>query len=99
MRASVGTAVLLMAGGGVLSFGWERPPDQIERYVDVFDVGLVLIWSGVLVLVMQIVLHRPRARRRTPGYADYPTEEHDVHRPGYPGQTRRLPTVRGDRRR
>ena len=101
MRASVGTAVLLMAAGGVIAFAITDPPDQVEQYVDVFDLGLILIWAGVLTLVMQVVMHRPRRARpprRTRDYADWPTEEHDVHRAGYAGQTRRLPIVRGDRR-
>jgi hypothetical protein len=98
MRASVGTGVVLMAVGGVLSFAVTDPPDQVERYLSVFDLGLVLIWVGVLTLVMQVVMHRPRRARpsrRTRDQADWPTDEHDVHRAGYAGQTRRLPTVRG----
>lgn len=100
MRASVGTGVVLMAVGGVLAFAVTDPPDQLQKYVDLFDLGLILIWAGVLTLVMQVVMHRPRRPRpprRTRDYADWPTEEHDVHRAGYAGETRRLPTVR-DRR-
>src|SRR5687768_6410214 len=98
-RTSVGTAVVLMALGGVTAFGVQWPA-EVERYVDVLDLGLILIWSGVLLLVMQVVLHRPRgprrAERRAAAYADRTDEwyEQDVHRPGYAGQTRRLPTVR-----
>ncbi len=101
MRASVGTAVVLMGVGGVLAFAVTDPPDQIGRYVSVFDLGLILIWVGILTLVMQVVMHRPRQARpprRTRDHADWPTDEHDVHRAGYAGETRRLPTVRGDRR-
>ena len=101
MRASVGTGVLLMAAGGVIAFAVTDPPDQVEKYVDVFDLGLILIWAGLLTLDMQVLLHRPRRARpsrRTRDYADWPTEEHDVHRAGYAGETRRLPTVRGNRR-
>ncbi|HEX7188050.1 MAG TPA: hypothetical protein VF423_07480 [Actinomycetes bacterium] len=85
--------------GGVTAFGVQWPA-EVERYVDVLDLGLILIWSGVLLLVMQVVLHRPggprRADRRAAAYADRSDEwyEQDVHRPGYAGQTRRLPTVR-----
>ena len=102
MRASIGTGVALMAVGGVLSFAVPHPPDQVEQYVDVFDLGLILIWTGVLTLVMQVVLHAPRRARpsrRTRDHADWPTDEHDVHRAGYAGETRRLPTVRAPRSR
>ncbi len=96
-RASVGTAVVLMALGGVLAFA-VRPPAEVEKYVDVLDLGLILIWSGVLLLVMQVVMHRQRRPRRVrPSTYDDRTDEwyeHDVHRPGYAGQTQRLPTVR-----
>ncbi|MGZ4616470.1 MAG: hypothetical protein ACXV4A_13015 [Actinomycetes bacterium] len=101
MRASVGTGVLLMAVGAIIAFAVQFPT-EVEQYVQTFDPGLILIWAGILVLVMQVVMHRPR-RARTPRRArdhlDYPTDEHDVHRPGYAGETRRLPTVRGDGRR
>ena len=98
-RASVGTAVILMAVGGVIAFAVDVPA-EIERYVDVLDLGLILVWAGILLLVMQAVVHRPRARRRRDRRYDDRTDrwyEHDVHRPGYAGETRRLPTVR-DRR-
>ena len=63
------------------------------------DLGLILVWSGVLLLVMQVVMsRRPRPARRPRGSAwDDRTDqwyEQDVHRAGYAGQTRRLPTVR-----
>jgi hypothetical protein len=104
MRASIGTGVLLMAAGGIIAFAVQFP-DDVEQYVDTVDLGLILIWAGLLVLATQVWLHRPpraaapRPPRRTRDYADYATEEHDVHRPGYAGETRRLPTVRGDGRR
>jgi hypothetical protein len=97
-RASVGTAVLLMAAGGVLAFG-VRAPAVVEKYVDLLDLGLILVWAGVLLLVMQVVMHRPRRPRRSTH--DDRTDQwyaNDVHRPGYAGRTRQLPTVRGDRR-
>jgi hypothetical protein len=96
-RASVGTAVVLMALGGVIAFA-VRPPAEVEKYVDLLDLGLILIWSGILLLVMQVVVHRQRGPRRPrrSAYADRTDEwyERDVHRPGYAGQTQRLPTVR-----
>lgn len=101
-RASVGAAVVLTAVGGVLAFG-VRAPEPVTRYVDLLDLGLILVWSGVLLLVMQVVLHRPRRpRRRLLGASAYDDRtdrwyENDVHRPGHAGGTRPLPTVR-DRR-
>jgi hypothetical protein len=104
MRMSVGTGITLMAIGGVLAFA-VRAPGAVEEYVSVMDLGLILIWTGVLVLVMQVVMHRPRRLRRrrdTMAYEDQWYEQ-DVHRPGYAGETRKLPTIRGrdgrDRRR
>ena len=62
-RASVGTGVVLMAVGAVLAFAVDVPA-EVEEYVDVLDLGLILVWAGVLVLVMQVVMHRvPRANR------------------------------------
>ena len=103
MRISIGTAVVLMAIGGVLTFAVD-PPAELERYVDVLDLGLILIWTGLLVLAMAAYLYRPRRphRRRASRYGsdvDDPWRESDVHRPGYAGETRRLPTVRGQRDR
>lgn len=96
---SVGTAVILMAVGGVLAVA-VRAPAAVEKYVDVFDVGLVLVWSGVLMLVMQVVMRRPRRARRS-SWDDRTDQwyEQDVHRPGYAGETRELPSIRGDGRR
>lgn len=93
MRTSIGTAVVLMAVGGVLAFGVDAP-GEVEKYVDVLDLGLILVWAGILILVMQVVMNRrPRPRRpRTPLPEE--TAEYDVHRPGYAGETRRFPTVR-----
>jgi len=95
-----------MASGGVLAFGVNAPA-AISRYVDLLDLGLILLWAGILILVMQVVMTRPRAgsgRRRGSGrrssYDDPPwdshvvTDESDVHRPGYAGETQRLPTIR-----
>jgi hypothetical protein len=100
-RPSVGPAVLLMAVGGVVAFGGIRTPDSVDRYVDVLDLGLILVWSGVLLLVMQVVMYRPRRPRRRPAYDDRTDEwyDNDVHRPGYADRADTLPTVRRDRRR
>ena len=104
-RASIGTALVLMATGGVLAFGVNAPA-AIEKYVDLLDLGLILVWAGILLLVMQVVMTRPQAKRgrtsRRRAYDDRHWETHggdvtddsDVHRPGYAGETQRLPTVR-----
>jgi hypothetical protein len=100
-RASIGTGVVLMAVGGVIAFGFQAPA-EVEKYLDVLDLGLILAWSGLLLLVMQAVMHRPRRRgpRRTT-WDDRTDQwyEQDVHRPGYAGDTTKLPTVRDRRRR
>ena len=101
MRVSVGTAVVLMAIGGVLTFAVDPPP-EVEQYVDVLDLGLILIWTGLLILAMAVYLYRPRhprrpRARRYSGDVEDPWRESDVHRPGYAGETRRLPTIRGHR--
>jgi hypothetical protein len=101
VRRSVGTAVVLMAVGGVLAVGVDAPA-AVEEYVDVLDLGLILVWSGILLLVMQVVMHRPRRTTARRSSWDDRTDrwyEQDVHRPGYEGETRRLPTVRDGRRR
>ena len=100
-RPSVGPAVLLMALGGIIAFGGISTPAEVEKYVDVLDLGLILVWSGILLLVMQVVMHRPRRVRRRSAYDDRTDEwyPHDVHRPGYADRTDALPTVLGDRRR
>ncbi len=102
MRTSIGTGIVLIAVGAIIAFAVQVPA-EVEEYIDVFDLGLILIWSGVLVLVMQAWLHAPRrprprpAARRAASYED-PWDDADVHRPGYAGETQRLPTVRGTRR-
>jgi hypothetical protein len=104
MRASIGTGLVLMATGAIIAFAVQFP-DEVTKQIDTFDLGLILVWAGILVLVMQVVMHRPRRQRhpgpprRTREQLDYVTDEHDVHRAGYVGETRQLPTVRGDRRR
>ena len=97
-RASIGTAVVLIAVGGILCLAVDAPA-AVERVVDVLDLGLILVWAGVLLLVMHVVM-RPRGPRRPPRRERVLDErtnqwyEHDVHSPGYAGQTRRLPTIR-----
>lgn len=90
---SIGTGLVLLAVGGVLAFAVE-PPAEVEKYVDVIDLGLILAWTGVAVLLLQVWLYKPRRRRRVPQDRTDQWYEHDVHRPGYAGQTRQLPTVR-----
>ncbi len=103
MRTSIGTGVILMAIGGVLAFA-VRAPAEVEQYVDVIDLGLILIWAGVLVLGMQAYMHRPRrpkpprVSRRDTARED-PWGDQDVHRPGYAGETQRYPSIRGPRDR
>jgi anti-sigma factor RsiW len=97
-RGSIGAGVLLMAVGGVLAIAVPAPA-QVARYVDLPAVGLILAWSGVLLLVMTAVMNRPRRAARRSTWDDRTDQwyAHDVHRPGYVGQTEVLPTVRGER--
>ena len=99
MRTSIGTGVILLAIGGVLAFA-VRAPSEVEKYVDVLDLGLILIWTGLLVLATQVYMHRPR--RPKPQRVSYRGserddrwDEQDVHRPGYAGETQRFPSIRG----
>jgi uncharacterized membrane protein YedE/YeeE len=104
MRVSIGTGLALIAVGAILALAVQAPA-AVEEYVDVLDLGLILVWTGVLVLVMVAYLHLPRrapaptrpAARVAP-YED-PWDTRDVHRAGYEGRTQELPTVRGDRDR
>jgi hypothetical protein len=99
MRLSIGTGLVLMALGGILAFAVNAPA-EVYRYVDLVDLGLILVWTGVLVLLSQVWLHRPRApqrRRRDRRHdidVDALDDTRDVHRAGYAGETRRLPTIR-----
>lgn len=90
---SIGTGLVLLAVGGVLAFAVE-PPAEVEKYVDVIDLGLILAWTGVAVLLLQVWLYKPRRRRRQREDRTDQWYEQDVHRPGYAGQTRSLPSVR-----
>jgi len=99
-RGSIGTGVILMAAGGVLAIA-VPPPAEVARYVDLPAVGLILAWSGVLLLVMTAVMNRPRRAARRRSTRDDRIDqwyERDVHRPGYAGDTRTLPTVRDHHR-
>ena len=103
MRTSIGTAVILMAIGGVLAFAVNASA-SVEQYLDVLDLGLILIWSGLLMLGMQAYMHRPRRLRparvsRRDGITEDPWRDQDVHRPGYAGETERFPSIRGPRNR
>ena len=103
MRTSIGTGVILMAIGGVLAFA-VRAPAEVEQYIDVIDLGLILIWAGVLVLGMQAYMHRPRRPRpprvsRHDAAREDPWQDQDVHRPGYAGETERFPSIRHQRDR
>ena len=103
MRTSIGTGVILMAIGGVLAFA-VRAPSEVQQYLDVVDLGLILIWAGLLVLGMQAYMHRPRRPRpprvtRRDGPLEDPWRDQDVHRAGYAGETERFPSIRGPRDR
>lgn len=98
MRVSIGTGVILMAIGGVLAFAVNAPA-SVEQYVDVLDLGLILIWAGLLVIGMQAYMHMPRRARpartsRRDAVTEEPWRDQDVHRPGYAGETERFPTIR-----
>ena len=98
MRTSIGTAVILMAIGGVLAFAVNAPA-SVEQYVDVLDLGLILIWTGLLVIGMQAYMHLPRRARparasRHDAVTEDPWRDQDVHRPGYAGETERFPNIR-----
>jgi hypothetical protein len=85
---SIGTGLILMAIGGVLTFA-VQPPASVTEYVNVGDLGLILIWSGVL--------YRPPRRRTSLAPEPYDEDrwaDRDVHRSGYPDETDRIPTVR-----
>lgn len=90
----------MIVAGAVLLLAVEVP-DEVTRYVDVLDLGLVLIWTGLLILGLNVWFHRAqsRSRRRRPDAHDVPPDDGpwrdtDVHRPGYAGRTRNLPTIR-----
>ncbi len=64
-RASIGTALILIAVGAILAIAVQAPA-EVEEYVDVLDLGLILVWSGALILVMQVVMNRRPKPRRSP---------------------------------
>jgi hypothetical protein len=91
--ASTTTGILLIAVGAVLAFAAVPVPEQVSRHVSVPAVGLILVWSGVLLLVMKAYLYRPRRPQRSSPYPVDDWYEQDTHRPGEVrgGVTRRLP--------
>jgi hypothetical protein len=82
-----------MAVGAVLAFAAVPVPEEVSRHVSVPAVGLVLVWSGVLLLVMKAYLFRPRLAQRPSLYTVDDWYEQDTHRPGEVrgDDTRRLP--------
>ena len=67
-------------------------PTRSREYVDVFDLGLILIWTGILVFITQgcCTVHGARAaERRGATTREDQWYDNDVHRPGYAGETRR----------
>jgi hypothetical protein len=92
--ASTGSGVLLIALGAVLTVVAVPVPEAVAPHVSVPAIGLILVWSGVLLLVMKAYLYRPRRPRRpAPAVDDW--YEHDVRAPGAVGG----PATRGSRRR
>ncbi len=68
----IGTGILLIAVGAILAFA-VSPPRSVLRYLDVFDLGLILVWTGVLVLAATYYVDRvkrslpsPPQRRHVP---------------------------------
>jgi len=53
----IGTGILLIAVGAILAFA-VSPPRSVLRYLDVFELGLILIWTGVLVLAVTYYVDR-----------------------------------------
>ena len=90
--ASTTSGILLIAAGAVLAAVSLPVPKAVSDHLSVPAVGLVLVWSGVLLLGMKAYLYRPRRRRalRT-GAAWY---EHDVRAPGDLGRATRGGTYR-----
>jgi hypothetical protein len=83
MRLTTGTGVTLIAVGAVLAFAVD-PPRWIVEYVDVIDLGLVLLWIGILVIAIHVYLYAPRkpkAPRRDRG-ADRHRPHTDRYAPG-----------------
>ena len=99
---------MLIVLGAVLLLAIDVP-EQVSEYVDVLDLGLILVWTGLLLLGVVAWFARPPRwsglpPRRRQAYDEQAYDEtddgagdwrsSDVHRPGYAGETRRLPTIR-----
>jgi Domain of unknown function (DUF6458) len=57
----LGTSLFLIAVGAILTFAVTFSPSGI----DLQTIGVILMFVGVLGLVLEFVLFRPRARRTT----------------------------------
>lgn len=64
MRLSLSTGITLLAVGLILAFA-VNSPDGLADYIDTVDLGLVLVWTGVLHLAVTAYVHRPPRRRPT----------------------------------
>jgi hypothetical protein len=92
--ASTSWGILLIALGAVLTVVHVPVPEAVDPHVSVPAIGLILVWSGVLLLAMKAYLYRPRRPRRgEPAVDDW--YEHDVRAPGAVGG----PTTRGNPQR
>lgn len=104
---------MLIVLGAVLLLAIDVP-ERVSEYVDVLDLGLILIWTGLLQLGVLAWFARPPRWSGLPPRPGRPYDDgaydegaydegthdtgdwrsSDVHRPGYAGETRRLPTIR-----
>lgn len=81
MRLSIGSGVVMIAVGAILAFAIQ-PPQWIVAYVDVMDLGLVLIWIGALVLALQAYLYMPRRARTRRPPAPPQQPDNELYAPG-----------------
>lgn len=88
--ASTTSGILLIALGAILAAVSLPVPKALSAHLSVPALGLILVWSGVLLLVMKAYLYRPLRPRRAPS-ATNDWYEQDVHSPGEVGG----PTTRG----
>ena len=87
--ASTTSGILLIALGAVLAAVALPVPHGVSDRLSVPALGLILVWSGALLLGLKAYLYRPRRPRRTPVRDDW--YERDVRTPGDVGG----PAVRG----
>lgn len=66
----IGTGILLIAVGAILAFA-VSPPRSVLRYVDLFDLGLILVWTGVLVLAVTYYVDRVKRSLPSPPQPRY----------------------------